>query len=613
MPKRSPSKSSAKVSAAVDEAVDDVLVFERIEINFPTTTLKFFCTLRNGTKLLDEFTLGVKFHEPLPQSWSQPASDARPIILGLGMACISHVWTGFCTSCIVVKAGYLTPQEVDFWKDAFRLGLCEHLLVNRITSLGSSRSLQVDIRVEAPAPPPLDDIASEGPTAPVAAPARRRVLVPLGGGKDSTTVLEMLKRAEPPPAIVPFFLGDPEGEFHACWRYGALCELAGCEPVCIADFWWPDANYNKFRASRRSNEGVDGKPAQPWDDSARLWAAMVAFASALAALLRGCDHVAVGNERSANLGNGVSWGGVEVNHQHDKSFAFEQRAHEYFLRCTQGRVYYFSALMHLWDLQVVELFARICQPYLPLILSCNEPLGHQNSRWCAECEKCAFVYILLGAFLEPSAVMGVFGDDLLQTQAAAARFDELLGLRHAGTRLPDGRTLPGRAALEQLQNGRLQSNGLYAADGPEAKLLAYLPGHDALKPLDCVGTSEEATIAMWLTERRRAQWAERRCRRCAEGEGGGGGGDGASGAGGGDGGNSQPSPPPTNQRSSTPLGVPAYLATDRWKKVKAMVEKDTARALALLDEYNEENNHPPWFGKVARMLHDERWRLDISP
>ena len=47
--------------------------------------------------------------------------------------------------------------------------------------------------------------------------------------------------------------------------------------------------------------------------------------------------------------------------------------------------------------------------------------------------------------------------------------------------------------------------------------------------------------------------------------------------------------------------------------MKARVDKDTARALALLDEYNEENNHPPWFGKVARMLHDERWRLDISP
>ena len=417
-PKRS--SKSAKVAAIADDPLpDEVLVFERVNVDFQMRTLKFICTLRFGSKLLDEYTLGIKFHEAIPQSWAKPGSDAWPIILGLGMACISHVWTGFCTPKIVVKAGYLSPEEVEFWRDAFRLGLCEHLMVNQITKLGTSDSLQVDILVEAacppsqpppPPPPGLIDAHSDAPR------PRRRVLVPLGGGKDSTTVLEMLKRveADSPPAIVPFFLGDPEGEYQSCWRYAALCELAGCEPVCIADFWWPNANYNKFCAARKSTQGRNGEPAKKWDDSARLWAAMVAFSSALAASLHDCCHVAVGNERSANLGNGVSWGGVEVNHQHDKSFSFERRAHEYFWRCTRGRLYYFSALMHLWDVQVVETFARICQPYLPFILSCNEPLGLQNSRWCAECEKCAFVYILLGAFLEPHLVMGVFGDDLLQ-------------------------------------------------------------------------------------------------------------------------------------------------------------------------------------------------------
>ena len=603
MPKRSPSKASAKVAA--DDDLEEVLVFERIEVSLPIRTLKFVCTLRCGSRLLEDFALGIKFHEPIPPSWAREDSEARPIILGLGMACISHVWTGFCTPVIIVKAGHLSSDEVSFWKDAFRLGLCEHLLVNQIAQLGASNTLQVDIRVEATPPAAPTTIDAAGAPA-AAAPHRRRVLVPLGGGKDSTTVLEMLKRADDsPPAIVPFFLGDPEGEFHSCWRYGALCELAGCEPVCVADFWWPDANYAKFQASRKANEGRQGAPAQKWDDSARLWAAMVAFASALAALLRGCDTVAVGNERSANLGNGVSWGGVEVNHQHDKSFSFERRAHEYFLRCTHGKLYYFSALMHLWDVQVVELFSRICKPYVPLILSCNEPLGRQNSRWCAECEKCCFVYILLGAFLEPHVVMGVFGDDLLQTQAASARFDELLGLRNA-TRLPDGRALPGRTALEQLQSGRSQSHGLYTADGPEARLLAYLPGHDALKPLDCVGTREEATLAMWLTERRRSRWAGQMCSKCA------GGSSGSSSAGSSSrSGETDPQPEDGNRPPSRPpLTQPAYLATERWRQVKAGMEKDLPKALALLDEYNEENNHPPWFGKVARRLHDERWTID---
>jgi hypothetical protein len=147
MPKRtSPSKASAKV-AAVDELPEEVLVFERIEIALPTKTLKFVCTLRYGSKLLDEFALGIKFQEPIPPSWAKADSDARPIILGLGMACISHVWTGFCTPVIVVKAGYLSEDEVTFWQDAFRLGLCEHLLVNQISRLGGTQTLQVEIRV----------------------------------------------------------------------------------------------------------------------------------------------------------------------------------------------------------------------------------------------------------------------------------------------------------------------------------------------------------------------------------------------------------------------------------------------------------------------------------
>ena len=142
--------------------------------------------------------------------------------------------------------------------------------------------------------------------------------------------------------------------------------------------------------------------------------------------------------------------------------------------------------------------------------------------------------------------------------------------------------------MEQLQSGQAKSQGLYTADGPEARLLAYLPGHDSLKPLDCVGTQEEAVLAMWLTERRRTKWAERLCVPCG---------------------------PPSEARPPTqrgPLAQPAYLSTDRWHKVKAGLERDAASKLALLDEYNEENNHPPWFGKVARKLHDERWKLPES-
>ena len=148
------------------------------------------------------------------------------------------------------------------------------------------------------------------------------------------------------------------------------------------------------------------------------------------------------------------------------------------------------------DAQVVELFCRIARHYLPYILSCNEPLGPSSSRWCAQCEKCAFVYALLAAFCaRPPDVWAVFGDDLFQQRGHAnARFEELLGARGT-TRLPDGRALPGRDALAKAKAAAPRGSA-------EARMLAYLDGHTALKPLDCVGTKEEARLALFLAEKR---------------------------------------------------------------------------------------------------------------
>ncbi|KAL3671582.1 hypothetical protein V7S43_003498 [Phytophthora oleae] len=64
------------------------------------------------------------------------------------------------------------------------------------------------------------------------------------------------------------------------------------------------------------------------------WAALVAFDSVLAAILGDFTYVAVGNERSANYGNNVVHEGRPVNHQYDKSFDFETRAHAYIFAST---------------------------------------------------------------------------------------------------------------------------------------------------------------------------------------------------------------------------------------------------------------------------------------
>lgn len=170
------------------------------------------------------------------------------------------------------------------------------------------------------------------------------------------------------------------------------------------------------------------------------------------------------------------------------------------------------------------------------------------------------MFALLSAFNSPPEVWSIFGDDLFQTSTASARFSELLGVRGV-TLLPDGRELPGRQQLSHLKTG------------PEAAMLAYEDGHDALKPLDCVGSKEEALLALWLAEHKREAWVRTTCR-------------------------------PVDGIGC--LEKPHYLKSERWKAMAADVNANVAQHAALLDDYNEEHNMPPWFAKLARKLHEER-------
>jgi hypothetical protein len=211
---------------------------------------------------------------------------------------------------------------------------------------------------------------------------------------------------------------------------------------------------------------------------------------------------------------------------------------------------------------------------VPYILSCNEPLGKACTRWCAQCEKCAFVYALLAACLEPPEVWAIFGDDLLQLDEPSARFEELIGCRGA-TRLPNGRQLPGKDALAALHAA--------GKGGAEARMLSYLKGHTLLKPLDCVGTKEEARMALLLAERRRDAWV---CRQCSDART-----ESARGAGAG------------NTGASAP---PRFFRGGVWQRARAEVLASLPTLAPLLDDFQTEHLLPPWLEPTLRKLHTQR-------
>ena len=156
-----------------------------------------------------------------------------------------------------------------------------------------------------------------------------------------------------------------------------------------------------------------------------------AFAGVLMAVLERYNHLVVGNERSANAGNLTLSDGSVLNHQYEKSFVFEQALHRYIREYLVEDLYYFSGLMSLWDIQIMEQFARL-PAYRSAFLSCNMAGDLDRGlpvRNCGACPKWLAVYALLSASVPPAEVAAVFGGDLFARPALFPGFEELMELR----------------------------------------------------------------------------------------------------------------------------------------------------------------------------------------
>ncbi len=183
----------------------------------------------------------------------------------------------------------------------------------------------------APPQPTFAGAADSG--APVAdwSPAPERVLIPVGGGKDSAVAIEIVRRAVAEPVL--FSVGDAA----PIARTAAVAGL----PWLVATRTL-DASLRELNAQGAYNGHV---PVT----------AIVACVALLTAALNGHDAVALANERSASHGS-LRWQGFDVNHQFSKS-----REAELLLRAAAleaGAPEPFSVLRPASELAIARAFAR---------------------------------------------------------------------------------------------------------------------------------------------------------------------------------------------------------------------------------------------------------------
>jgi UDP-N-acetyl-alpha-D-muramoyl-L-alanyl-L-glutamate epimerase len=220
-----------------------------------------------------------------------------------------------------------------------------------------------------------------------------RVLVPVGGGKDSAVALEIVRRAGCELAL--FSIGDAP-------PIARTVAVAGLPHLL---------------ARRRLDPGLSALNAAGALNGHVPITGIVSCVALLTAALNGFDAVAMANERSASHGN-VTWDGIEVNHQFSKGLRVERLLSAAVAELAPEMAI-FSVLRPASELAIARAFARM-DAYHGAFTSCNaifrlDP-SLRASSWCCDCPKCRFVFLALAPFSEPAHLSAIFGRDLLEDE-----------------------------------------------------------------------------------------------------------------------------------------------------------------------------------------------------
>ncbi|MBJ7329261.1 MAG: hypothetical protein JHC95_05145 [Solirubrobacteraceae bacterium] len=220
-----------------------------------------------------------------------------------------------------------------------------------------------------------------------------RVLVPTGGGKDSVVALEVVREAGLDFSLFAVNALEP---MHA------TAEVAGV-PMLEVRRGLPLEQFKRLHAEGALNGHVP-------------ITAIISCVALLTAQINGFDAVALANERSASAGNLV-YDGIEVNHQFSKSAPAELLLRAAAREATRA-VDIFSLLRPAAELSIARTFAQRFPEYHHAFASCNrnfqtDPALRVSGRWCRDCPKCRFVFLMLAPFLSPDEMTGIFGGAML--------------------------------------------------------------------------------------------------------------------------------------------------------------------------------------------------------
>lgn len=337
-----------------------------------------------------QFREVIDFGAALPAPGSPLRAGFEAAVDALHLAAGISYYKAYLPPRMVRDAGGLSPARRDFFQCLYENGLGEFAARNAIA---------VWDRVNFPADTVPDAVAT-----PVILPRRTAVLI--GGGKDSLVSLEALRAAAEPLVL---FAVNPKKPILDCAAASGLPLITVKRSIDAGLFALNDAG------------ALNGHIPIT---------AIVSLTALAAAFVHGYDAVVLSNERSANEGNTV-FAGRMVNHQYSKSLPFEQMLAAYVTQHIAPGLQYFSLLRPLSEFHIARLFARVDR-YDTVFTSCNRAFVLRATtmpkRWCCECPKCRFAFLILATAMTPARLTAIFGQNLLEDGGAISAYEELTGL-----------------------------------------------------------------------------------------------------------------------------------------------------------------------------------------
>lgn len=308
----------------------------------------------------------------------------KALVFNIGMVEAISYYKLTCSQNFIIESGYLSEEDLSWWRKLYYLGLGEFRYVNKI-DITEKEFLSFKCQKEKVSYIDANFKASGN-------------MICIGGGKDSIVSLELLKEMD-----------------NVCFTINAKEIQKECIKVAdYADF----INVSRILDQRMLDLNKEG-----YLNGHTPFSSIVAFYSYLIAYLTKRQYIVLSNESSANEPTVLN---TKINHQYSKSIEFEKDFNDYIKRQFNLDIHYFSLLRPLKEIQIAYLFSKY-KKYHYVFKSCNVGSKSIPWKWCGSCPKCLFVFIILSPFLDLDYLTDVFGKNLLADEKLLDIFLELLG------------------------------------------------------------------------------------------------------------------------------------------------------------------------------------------